>query len=409
MAGDNYIASIDIGTDKIALLAAEKDYDNRLRIIGHNICSSDGVKKGAIFSIDSLSRVITKLIEETNKSFNLKPGLFRVNISDTHLTCTDGKGKVSVNQVVTRNDVDAVLASAMAMSTPSNKEKIHRIKKKFTINENVVVDNPLEMEAEVLESKVHIVTVSSANIRNIENCLKQSDLQVEKNGIVLTSIAKSHAILTQEEKDNGVCIVDIGAGVTSFSVFNEEGIVQSGVISMGGDEVTRDIAYAFDTSLEEAKRLKEKYGVAKSSTLKEEKLIDFTQPEKNKDEHQLSSLQLSEVIEEAYREILLALKNELKHHNLDTIIKSGFVLCGGGAQIISCEELVRDFFTRRVKMGAIHRSRISGLDSILTDFRYTGSIGLLLHEDDLRIDVDVISNGNKGVIDKLKKWTAGGF
>lgn len=172
MAGDNYIASIDIGTDKIALLAAEKDYDNRLRIIGHNICSSDGVKKGVIFSIDSLSRVITKLIEETNKSFDLKPGLFRVNISDTHLTCTDGKGKVSVNEVVTRNDVDAVLNSAMAMSTPSNKEKIHRIQKKFTINESVVVDNPLEMEAEVLESKVHIVTVSSTNVRNIENCSK---------------------------------------------------------------------------------------------------------------------------------------------------------------------------------------------------------------------------------------------
>ena len=406
MAGDNYIASIDIGTDKIALLAAEKDFDNRLRIIGHNICSSDGVRKGVIFSIDSLSRVITKLIKETNKSFDLTPGLFRVNISDTHLTCTDGKGKVSVNEVVTRNDVDAVLASAMAMSTPSNKEKIHRIKKKFTINENVVVDNPLEMEAEVLESKVHIVTVSSASVRNIENCLKQSDLQVDK--IVLTSIAKSHAILTQEEKDNGVCIVDIGAGVTCFSVFNEEGIVQSGVISMGGDEVTRDIAYAFDTSLEEAKRLKEKYGVAKSSTLKEEKLIDFTQAA-NKEEHQLSSLQLSEVIEEAYREILLALKNQLKHHNLDTIIKSGFVLCGGGAQVISCEELVRDFFTRRAKIGTIHRSRISGLDNILTDFRYTGSIGLLLHEDDFTKDIDVISNGNNGVIGKVKKWAVRNF
>jgi cell division protein FtsA len=406
MAGDNYIASIDIGTDKIALLAAEKDYDNRLRIIGHNICASNGVKKGAIFSIDHLSRVITKLIEETNKSFNLKPGLFRVNISDTHLTCTDGKGKVSVNEVVARDDVDAVLKSAMAMSTPSNKEKLHRIKKKFTINESVVVDNPLEMEAEVLESKVHIVTVSSASVRNIENCLKQSDLEVDK--IVLTSIAKSHAILTQEEKDNGVCIVDIGAGVTCFSVFNEEGIVQSGVISMGGNEVTQEIALAFDTSLEEAKRLKEFYGVAKSSALKEEKLIDFTQAT-NKEKHQLSSLQLSEVIEETYREILLALKNELKHHNLDTIIKSGFVLCGGGAQVISCEELVRDFFTRRAKIGTIHRSRISGLDNILTDFRYTGSIGLLLHEDDLRKDVDVILNGDDSVMSKLKKWTVRNF
>ena len=105
----------------------------------------------------------------------------------------------------------------------------------------------------------------------------------------------------------------------------------------------------------------------------------------------------------------MALKNELKHHNLDTIIKSGFVLCGGGAQVISCEELVRDFFTRRAKIGTTHRSRISGLDNILTDYRYTGSIGLLLHEDDLRRDVDVISNGNNGVIGKFKKWTVKNF
>ena len=161
----------------------------------------------------------------------------------------------------------------------------------------------------------------------------------------------------------------------------------------------------FTDLFEEAKRLKEFYGVAKSSALKEEKLIDFTQAT-NKEEHQLSSLQLSEVIEEAYREILLALKNQLKHHNLDTIIKSGFVLCGGGAQVISCEELVRDFFTRRAKIGTIPDSRIFGLDNILTDFRYAGSIGLLLHEDDLKQDVDFISNVNNGFMDKLKKLTA---
>ena len=406
MAGNHYIASIDIGTDKIAILVAEKDNDNQLRIIGHNICSSDGVRKGSISSIDSLSRAITMLVDETQKSFDLGLVRVRVNISDTHITCTDGKGKVSVNETVTLEDFNAVLESAMAMSTPTNKEKLHIIKKKFTINENAVVDNPLDMEAEVLESKVHIVTVSSESVRNIENCLKQSNLQVDK--IVLTPIAKSHAVLTLEEKNNGVCLVDIGAGVTSYSVYNEEGIVRSGVISVGGDEITQEIAFAFDTSFEEAKRLKEDYGVAKSSALKEERFIDFTQVT-NKEEHQLSSLQLSEVIEEAYREILLALKNELKHRKLDTIIKSGFVLCGGGAQVISCEELVRDFFTRRVKMGTIHRSRISGLDNILTDYRYTGSIGLLLHEDDLRKDVDVISNGNNGVMGKLKKWTVGNF
>jgi len=404
MAGNNFVASIDIGTEKIALLAADIEDAGHLRIIAHNFCSSDGVKKGSLSSIDSLARVITKLIEKTKKDFGYKVDLARINISDTHLTCTDGKGKVSIDEVVTLKDLDSVLESAMAMSTPANKEKLHIIKKKFTINETVVVDNPMEMEAEVLESKVHIVTVSSSSIRNIERCLEQSELEAEK--IVLNSIAKSHALLSQEDKDSGVCLVDIGAGVTSYSVFNEEGIVRSGVIAIGGDEITQEVAFAFDTSLEEAKRLKENYGVAKSSTLNEDKFIHFTQ---NKEEHQLSSLELSEVIEGAYREIFTLLNNELKHHNLHVIIKSGFVLCGGGAQIDSMVELVRDFFSKRVKIGQIQREKISGLETILTDYKFTGAIGLLLHEEDLSSNELSMSKTDKGVIDKLKKVIVGKF
>ena len=406
MAGNHFVASIDIGTEKIALLVAEREDDDHLRIIGHNICPSRGVRRGSIFSIDSLSREISKLIKKTEESFGIDLALFRVNISDTHLTCIDGKGKVPVNEFVSTEDLDAVLESAMAISTPTNKEKLHIIKKKFTINETVVVDDPMDMEAQVLESKVHIITVSSSSVRNVENCLKQSELEVDK--IVLNSVAKSQALLSQEDKNSGVCLLDIGAGVTSYSVYREEGIIQSGIIAMGGDEVTQSIAYAFDTSLEEAKRLKENYGVAKTLPQSDDKFIDFIQAN-NKEERQLSSLDLSEVIEESYRAIFEELKNELKHRNLDSIIKSGFVLCGGGSEIGSIEELVRDFFSKRVKLGKIQRSRISGLEAILTDYRYTGSIGLLLHEGDLNKAKFIVSNGGKSVMGKLKKAFVGNF
>ena len=406
MAGNHFVASIDIGTEKIALLVAEREDDDHLRIIGHNICPSRGVRRGSIFSIDSLSREISKLIKKTEESFGIDLALFRVNISDTHLTCIDGKGKVPVNEFVSTEDLDAVLESAMAISTPTNKEKLHIIKKKFTINETVVVDDPMDMEAQVLESKVHIITVSSSSVRNVENCLKQSELEVDK--IVLNSVAKSQALLSQEDKNSGVCLLDIGAGVTSYSVYREEGIIQSGIIAMGGDEVTQSIAYAFDTSLEEAKRLKENYGVAKTLSQSDDKFIDFIQAN-NKEERQLSSIELSEVIEESYREIFEELKNELKHRNLDTIIRSGFVLCGGGSEIDSIEELVRDFFSKRVKLGKIQRSRISGLEAILTDYRYTGSIGLLLHEGDLNKAKFIVSNGGKSVMGKLKKAFVGNF
>ena len=407
MAGRNdYIASIDIGTDKIAVLVAEKEDDDRLRIIGHNISTSDGVRKGSISAIDPLSRAISNALDQIDRSFKLEIGLVRVNLSDTHLTCSDGYGRQPITEVVTSDDVDKVLASASAIPTPTNKEKLHTIKKKFTIDENHIVDDPEGMEAEVLESKVLIVTVSSASVRNIENCLKKCDLMVDR--IVLDPIANSEAILTQEERDGGVCLIDFGAGVTSYSVFQEEGIVRSGVISMGGDDINQEIAVAFETSLEEAKRLKEDYGYAKPSAINDEQFVEFVQPA-NKDSHYLSSLQLSEVIEEAYISILSALKNELRHHNLEANIKSGFVLCGGGAQALGCEELVREFFTRRVKIGAVQRDRVSGLETILMDYRYAGSIGLLLHQDDLPQIDSIKSRRSNGVIGKLREVLVGNF
>ena len=168
MAGRNdYIASIDIGTDKIVVLVAEKEDNDKLRIIGYNIFPSDGVRKGSISAIDPLSRAILKAVDQTQKSFDLEIGLVRVNISDTHLTCIDGYGRHPITEVVTSDDINKVLASASAIPTPTNKEKLHTIKKKFIIDEEIIVDNPEDMEAEVLESKVHIVTVSSVSVRNI--------------------------------------------------------------------------------------------------------------------------------------------------------------------------------------------------------------------------------------------------
>jgi cell division protein FtsA len=232
---------------------------------------------------------------------------------------------------------------------------------------------------------------------------------VEKNGIVLNPIANSEAILTQEERDGGVCLIDFGAGVTSYSVFQEEGIIRSGIIPMGGDDITQEIAFAFDTSFEEAKRLKEEYGYAKSSAIKDEQFVKFVQAVTNKDSHHLSSLQLSEVIEEAYLDILSILKNELRHHNIETNIKSGFVLCGGGAQALGCEELVREFFTRRVKIGVVQRDRISGLETILMDYRYASSIGLLLYQEDLSQEDFIMSRRRGGVIEKIKEAITGNF
>ena len=403
--GNDFIASIDIGTDKIAVLVAEKEDDN-LRLIGHSIGPSVGVRKGHVSSISSLSRAISKTVKEANKSFNGEIALVRANLSDTHLTCIDRNGRIPINQIVGKADVDKVLEAARAITTPTNKEVLHVINKKFILDETLVIENPVEMEASVLESEVHIVTVSSSSLKHIEKSLEQSDLSVDI--IVLDSIANSQALLTQEDKDAGVCLLDLGAGVTNFSVFLQGGIVYSSVIPVGGNDITQEVVFAFDTSFEEAQRLKEQYGCAKASIVRGEHLVEFVQAT-NKDPHQLSNLTLSEVVEEAYVDILSLVKNVLKHRNLEGSLKAGFVLCGGGAEIAGCEDLVRSFFSRRVKKGVVQRSMVSGLESIIGDYRYSGAIGLLLHNEDVPQQTLVKTKGKVGIVRKMRNILIGEF
>ena len=359
-AGNDFIASIDIGTDKIVVLVAEREGD-RLRVIGQGMCPSAGVKKGLVNAIEPLSRAISKAVQQARKSSSVDLATVRVNLSDSHLSCFEGYGKVPIEGKVTNMDVNKVLDSAQAYTMPTNKERLHVFKKKFTINESVKVDNPVEMDADVLESNVHIITVSSSSMRNIEYTLRQCDLDLDE--LVLDSIASSEAIITQEENDNGVCLVDIGAGMTNFSVFHQGGIIYSGIVALGGNHVTEEIAFAYGTSFNEAQRLKEVYGCAKASLISNDEFVEFTQTS-NRDPHQLSSHTLAEVIEEAYLDIFSLLKNNLQHKGINKNLKSGIVLCGGGSRISGCEEFVRGFMSKRVKLSSIKRHNFTAPESI---------------------------------------------
>ena len=401
--GNDFIASIDIGTDKIVVLVAEREGD-RLRVIGQGMCPSTGVKRGSVEAIEPLSRAISKAVQQAHKSSDVDLATVRVNLSDSHISCFEGYGKVPIDGKVTNIDVNKVLDSAQAYTMPTNKERLHVFKKKFTINGSVKVDNPVEMDADVLESNVHIVTVSSSSMRNIEYTLKQCDLNVED--LVLDSMASSEAILTQEEKDNGVCLVDIGAGMTNFSVFHHGGVIHSGIVAIGGNHVSEEIAFAYGTSFNEAQRLKEVYGCAKASLISNDEFVEFAQTS-NRDPHQLSSHTLAEIIEEAYLDIFLLLKNNLQHGEFDKNLKSGIVLCGGGSRISGCEEFVRGFMSKRVKLSSIKRDNFTAPESIFDDYRYTSAIGLLMYKEDVPQEELVKARG--GTFDKIKDKIFGEF
>ena len=402
-AGNDFIASIDIGTDKIVVLVAEREGD-RLRVIGQGMCPSAGVKKGLVNAIEPLSSAISKAVQQARKSSSVDLATVRVNLSDSHLSCFEGYGKVPIEGKVTNMDVNKVLDSAQAYTMPTNKERLHVFKKKFTINESVKVDNPVEMDAAVLESNVHIVTVSSSSMRNIEYTLKQCDLNVDE--LVLDSMASSEAILTQEEKDNGVCLIDIGAGMTNFSVFHHGGVIHSGIVAIGGNHVTEEIAFAYGTSFNEAQRLKEVYGSARASLISNDEFVEFAQTS-NRDPHQLSSYTLAEVIEEAYLDIFSLLKNNLQHEGIYKNLKSGIVLCGGGSRISGCEEFVRRFMSKRVKLSSIKRHNFTAPEYIFDDYRYVSAIGLLMYKED--VPREVLANARGGTFGKIKDKIFGEF
>jgi len=380
---NNWFVSLDIGSSKIVILLAE-EVGGQLEIFGHGIGPSAGVKEGLIVDSEKASQAINAVVEKASNSCNTKFFNVSVNISDPHLTIINREGQVLIaNSIITRKDIDLALKSAKAVATSANKEVIDSVANRFTIDKDPVtyqgieVDRPRGLEAKTLEVSMHIVTVSKQAVGSIQRSLKRSNLGTSM--IVLNSMASSEPYLSQDEKDNGVCLVDIGSGVTNISVFINGGITHSAIFKSAGDQITKEIAYAFNASFNEAERLKIQYGNTQIKSLREDQLIRFKQIG-NPEDCYLSSYSLVEVIEQAYLELFSLIKQNLKSKKLDRSLKSGYVLTGAGSKILGCDELFLRSFRVRSKLGQVDTSKIKGNEMIISDPIYACALGLLLYE-----------------------------
>ncbi len=380
---NNFIVSLDIGSSKIVVLIAE-EVGGRLEIIGHGVGPSAGVNKGLIVDTEKASKAIKAVVGKANQSCNFKILGVRVNISDPHLITINGAGQVLIaNSIISEKDVELALKSAKAVTTSTNKQVIDSVLNRFIINKNPInhqgdkVENPIGIEAKTLEASMHIVTVSNQVVGVIQNTMREVKIGITR--FVLNSMASSEPYISQDEKDNGVCLIDIGSGVTNISVFTNSGIVHSAIFKSAGDQITEEIAYAFNASFEEAERLKTQYGSAQVKSLREDKLIKFKQIGE-REECYLSSHSLVEVIEAAYLELFSLIKQNLKSKKLERSLKSGFVLTGGGVKIQGCDELFLKSFRVRSKLGQIDITKITGNEMIISDPVYSCALGLLLYE-----------------------------
>jgi cell division protein FtsA len=414
MASDNnFLVSVDIGSSKIVVLLAD-EINGRLEVFGYAKGHSAGVKKGVIVDIEEASQAIGKVAKDACLSCDVKDFInVSINISDPHLTVINREGQITVSGYkITEQDVESAVKTARAVPIPTNKQVISSVVNHFTLDKDpithqgVEVEQPIGQEATTLEASMHIVTVSNQCVNAIDQSIRKSNLGL--SNIVLNSMASSETYITQDEKDSGICLIDIGSGVTNLSVFIHGGITYSAVIQVGGDQITEDIAYAFNTSFEEAERLKIDHSNEQEKSISQDKLVLFQQiddPEES--ERYLSQQSLVEVIEQSYLDLFSEIKKDLKSQKLYRSLNSGFVLTGGASKIQGCDALMLSNFSTRTKFGRVNTDKITTkkvqFEKDLKDPVYACALGLLLYEPDESDLIGVQSDNERNLFGKIKQ------
>ncbi|HIG88459.1 MAG TPA: cell division protein FtsA [Candidatus Thioglobus sp.] len=403
---DEWIVSIDIGSSKIAVVVAEEKLD-RLHVIGYTQANSSGVEKGLITNPDLVSSVIKKIINKVGESCdkNLDNSNASINISDNRLTVTNHSSRVLTkgSGKITQKKMSEAIETSSAVLGIANNEVLHSVVNNFIINEDtpdsLITNQPIGMQARTIRANMHIVSVAERNVDSVIQSVSNSGLGVAQ--VVLDSMAISEAYITEEEKEDGVCLVDIGAGVTNFSIFKNGGITHSAVIQLGGENITKDIVYAFGTSFEEAEDLKIKHGHVKNNLLTEEKLIQFSQGP-NSQECYLSNYDLIEAIKKSYLKLFASVKKDI-NKQAKCRLKAGFVLTGGASKIPGCAEFFMKSSRTKTKLGRVNEQKITGNVNMISDSTYASALGLLLYEaDESHLEV-VQSQENLGI----SRWIKG--
>ena len=367
------LVSLDIGTSKIVCLIAQTIDSHTLEVVSMGSYPSSGLKKGVVVNIDATTDAIQKSVEQAMLSFDGKIKNVYVGVAGNHIRSLNSHGIVGIkDKEVTSQDIDRVIEAAQAVAIPSDQRVLHVLPQEFVIDDQDSIREPLGMSGVRLESHVHLVTCAANAIQNIEKCVKRSGLNID--GFVLEQLASSYSVLSDDEKELGVCIVDIGGGTTDIAIFNNGSITFTGVIPIAGDQVTSDIAVALRTPTPQAEDIKQKYGCAVS---------DFTQDDEviavpgvgGRPPRDLSRRSLAEIIEPRYVELFELVKAEIERNGFESKIPAGIVLTGGTSQIEGAVELAESIFQTSVRLG--NPENFTGMESILKNPIYATSLGLL--------------------------------
>ncbi|GAB1231555.1 cell division protein FtsA [Ferrigenium sp. UT5] len=403
----NLIVGLDIGTSKIACIVAEVTAEGTLEVVGAGMHQSSGMKKGMVVNIDATVGAIQQALQEAELMADCKIREVYTGIAGGHIRSSNAHGMIKIkDKEVAQTDVVRAIETASSISLPGDQQILHILEQEFSIDGQEGIKKPLGMSGLRLEVEIHIVTGAVSAVQNILKCIHRCGLEV--NDMILQPLASSKAVLAEDEKELGVCLIDIGGGTTDVAIFTNGAIRHTAVIPIAGDQITNDIAMALRTPTKDAEDIKIKYGCALRQLATDAPIEVPGVGERSA--RMLSRQTLAEVIEPRVEELYSLVQTELRRSGLEEVLSSGIVITGGSAALQGMVELGEEIFHLPVRLGLPRN--IGGLSAVVKTPRYATGVGLLLYglEQRQRNEVARVGAGSfKEVLEKMAAWFKGNF
>ncbi len=405
----NIITGLDIGTSKVVALVGEIAADGTIEIIGIGRYPSRGLKRGVVVDIEATVNSIQRAVQEAELMSGCEVHTVYTGIAGSHIRSLNSHGIVAIrDQEVTVVDVERVLDAAKAVVVPADQKILHILPQEFIIDNQGSIREPAGMAGVRLEARVHIVTGAVSASQNITKCVRRCGLEV--NDIILEQLASSHAVLTDDEKELGVCLIDIGGGTTDIIVFIDGAIQHTAVIPIAGDQVTNDIAMALRTPTKAAEAIKVAYACALTSLVNNTDMIEITGVH-DRAGRKISANALADVVSARYDELFSLIANELRRSGFEQRLAAGIVITGGASNVTGVIELAELCFNMPIRHGCAHR--VTGLLEATTNSSLATSVGLLLHGYQRQYEntyhAPKLSFGGKHLWTRMKAWITGNF
>jgi cell division protein FtsA len=403
------IVGLDIGTSKVVAIVGEINAEGTVDIVGIGSHPSRGLKKGVVVNIESTVQSMQRAVEEAELMAGVQIHSVYAGIAGSHVRSLNSHGIVAIkDKEVTQSDVERVMDAARAVAIPADQQILHVLAQEFIIDDQEGIREPVGMSGVRLEAKVHLVTGAVSAAQNIIKCVRRCGLEVED--IILEQLASSHSVLTEDEKELGVCLVDIGGGTTDIAVFTGGAIRHSAVIPIAGDQVTNDIAVALRTPTQHAEDIKIRYACALRQLANPEESIEVPSVG-DRPPRRLSRQTLAEVVEPRYEELLNLVQAELRRSGYEDLVAAGVVLTGGSSKMEGVVELAEEVFHMPVRLGL--PQYVSGLVDVVRNPIHATGVGLVLYGSQHRSQgwPERMNAGQsaQGVWQRMKSWFQGNF